>query len=104
MYVLEGSAMIEGNTYSVKQLLIAKDTKLYTFEMAENTTLYLFGGEPFPEECYIFWNFVNSDKTIIEQAKINWHTQNHQAFPKIPGDEEDFVPLPRAILQSRLSL
>lgn len=103
MYILEGSVGIENNTYSSKQLLIAKNPELCTFEMAESSTVYLFGGEPFPEERYIFWNFVNSDKDMIEQAKENWHQQNHEAFPHVPGDEEEYVPLPKAVLNSKLS-
>ncbi len=103
IYILEGSVGIENNNYSSKQLLIAKNPELCTFEMAANTTLYLFGGESFSEERYIFWNFVNSDKDIIEQAKENWHSQNHEAFPLVPGDEEEFVPLPKAVLNSKLS-
>ena len=103
MYVLDGTVNIDGNTFGGKQLLIAKNATLCEFEMSENTTVYLFGGEPFNEERFIFWNFVNSDKEIIEQAKINWYNQNHDAFPLVPGDEEEFVPLPKAILNSRLS-
>lgn len=99
MYVLEGSVNIEGHTFSGKQLIVAKNAKLCEFEMGENTTVYLFGGEPFDEERFIFWNFVNSDKALIEQAKKNWHDQNLEAFPKIPGDDEEYVPLPRAILK-----
>lgn len=99
MYVLEGSVNIEGHTFSGKQLIVAKNAKLCEFEMAENTTVYLFGGEPFEEERFIFWNFVNSDKALIEQAKKNWHDQNLEAFPKIPGDDDKYVPLPRAILK-----
>lgn len=99
MYVLEGSVNIEGHTFSGKQLIVAKNAKLCEFEMGENTTVYLFGGEPFDEERFIFWNFVNSDKALIEQAKKNWHGQNLEAFPKIPGDDEEYVPLPRAILK-----
>lgn len=99
MYVLEGSVNIEGHTFSGKQLIVAKNSKLCEFEMTENTTVYLFGGEPFKEERFIFWNFVNSDKALIEQAKKNWHGQNLEAFPKIPGDDEEYVPLPRAILK-----
>ncbi|WP_313504344.1 pirin family protein [Kaistella carnis] len=99
MYVLEGSVNIEGHTFSGKQLIVAKNAKLCEFEMAENTTVYLFGGEPFEEERFIFWNFVNSDKALIEQAKKNWHDQNLEAFPKIPGDDDEYVPLPRAILK-----
>lgn len=90
LYILEGSITNDGNTYGTKQLLVAKETTLCAFEMAANTTLYLFGGEPFPEEHFIYWNFVHSDKAVIEKAKENW---KNQTFPKVPGETE-FVPLP----------
>ncbi len=94
MYVLDGTVKIEGNDYGSKQLLIAKNASLCEFETNGETTLYLFGGEPFDEERFMFWNFVNSDKEIIENAKKNWREQNLEAFPKVPGDEEEFVPFP----------
>ena len=65
MYVLDGTVKIEGNDYGSKQLLIAKNASLCEFETNGETTLYLFGGEPFDEERFMFWNFVNSDKEII---------------------------------------
>lgn len=101
MYVLEGNVLIEGNSFGGKQLLIAKNAKLCEFEIGENTTVYLFGGEPFPEERFIFWNFVNSDRELIEQAKQNWFDQNLDAFPKVIGEEDEFVPLPKAILKNK---
>lgn len=91
LYILEGAIKSEGNTYGEKQILVAKDSKLCQFEMIENTTIYIFGGEPFPEERFIYWNFVNSDKAIIEKAKQDWQEQK---FPKVPN-ETDFVPLPQ---------
>lgn len=91
MYILDGSITNDGHTYGTKQLLVAKETSLCEFEMNENTTLYLFGGEPFPEEHFIYWNFVHSDKAVIEQAKIDWEAQR---FPKVPNETE-FVPLPK---------
>lgn len=103
MYVLEGTVTVDGQVFGGKQLLIAKDAKLCEFEMSDKATVYLFGGEPFPEERYIFWNFVNSDKEVIEKATENWHQQNHEAFPLVPGDIDDYVPLPEAVLKSRLS-
>lgn len=101
MYVLEGNVNIEGNTFGGKQLLIAKNAKLCEFEIGENATVYLFGGEPFEEERFIFWNFVNSDKELIEQAKQNWFDQNLEAFPKVPDDDVEYVPLPKAILKGK---
>lgn len=103
MYVLDGTVSIEGHTFGGKQLLIAKEATLCEFEIGAHTSVYLFGGEPFDDERFIFWNFVNSDKEIIEQAKMNWHQQNHDAFPLVPGDEEEYVPLPEPVRKSRLS-
>src|SRR5690606_28109800 len=60
MYVLNGSVKIENNDYGSKQLLISKNATLCEFETNGETTLYLFGGEPFDEERFMFWNFVNS--------------------------------------------
>ena len=90
LYILEGSIESEGNVFGPKQILIAKDSKLCTFDMAENTTIYIFGGEPFPEERIIYWNFVASTKELIENAKEKWLAQT---FDKVPGETE-FVPLP----------
>lgn len=90
LYILEGSILEGNNEYGPKQILIAKDSKLCEFKMAENSTIYIFGGEIFPEERYIYWNFVSSSKERIEQAKTDWLKQN---FPKVKGETE-FVPLP----------
>ncbi|HEX8268775.1 MAG TPA: pirin family protein [Flavobacterium sp.] len=90
MYILEGNIVTEGHTFGPKQLLVANSSKLCTFEMTENTTLYIFGGEPFPEERFIYWNFVASSRELIEDAKIRW---SNQTFAKVPGETE-FVPLP----------
>ena len=91
LYILSGEISSEGNTYGPKQLLVAKDSKICTFTIKENTTVYLFGGEPFPEERFIEWNFVSSDKELIKAAKLKWL---NQTFPKVSG-ETDFVPLPQ---------
>lgn len=90
LYILEGSIKDGEEEFGPKQILIAKNTELCTFEMAENSTVYIFGGEAFPEERFIFWNFVSSRKERIEEAKKAWIEQD---FPKIEG-EHGFVPLP----------
>lgn len=90
IYILEGAIESEGNTYIPKQLLVAKNSTLCEFTMHENTTIYIFGGEAFPEERFIYWNFVASSKELIETAKEKWLAQG---FDPVPG-ETDFVPLP----------
>jgi redox-sensitive bicupin YhaK (pirin superfamily) len=93
LYILEGSITSDETVFEPKQILIAQDSKLCEFEMGENTTVYIFGGEPFPEERIIFWNFVATSKALIEDAKERWEKQ---IFLKVPG-ETDFVPLPPPI-------
>lgn len=91
LYILEGAIESDGNIYEPKQLLVAKDSTLCEFTIQENSTIYIFGGEPFPEERFIDWNFVSSSKDLIEVAKQKWKDQD---FPKIEGDEVDFIPYP----------
>ena len=91
LYILEGGIESEGNIYEPKQLLVAKDSSLCTFTIQENSTIYIFGGEPFTEKRYIDWNFVSSSKELIDEAKQKWEAQS---FPKIEGDDSDYIPYP----------
>jgi redox-sensitive bicupin YhaK (pirin superfamily) len=91
LYILEGNVKSEGNQYDPKHILIAKDSSLCEFEMDQDTTVYIFGGEPFPEDRYINWNFVSSDKEVLRQARQDWIDKK---FPNVPG-ETDFVPYPQ---------
>lgn len=91
LYILEGSIESDENVYDSKQLLVAKDTSLCQFTIAENSTIYIFGGEAFPEERLIDWNFVSTSKKLIEKAKQKW---KDQTFDKIEGDEKEFIPYP----------
>ncbi|MGB6151475.1 MAG: pirin family protein [Pricia sp.] len=90
LYILEGAVYSKGHTYEPKQILVAKESTLCSFEIETNSTIYIFGGTPFPEKRTIHWNFVSSDMTLIEKARNDWKAQK---FPKVPGETE-FVPLP----------
>ena len=91
LYILEGGIESDGNVYGPKQLLVAKESSLCEFTIQENSTIYIFGGEPFPEKRYIDWNFVSSSKELIKEAKEKWEAQS---FPKIDGDETEYIPYP----------
>ena len=51
----------------------------------------VLGGAPVGKR-HIWWNFVHSDPARIEEAKQRWANQE---FPKVPGDHDPWVPLPR---------
>lgn len=90
LYILEGEVRSGEHVYAPKHILIANDATLCKFETGDHTTVYIFGGEAFPEERYIYWNFVSSSKERIEKAKDDWRNGR---FPEVPG-ETGAVPLP----------
>lgn len=91
LYILKGSIKSDKNVYQSKQLLVAKDSSLCQFTIAANSSIYIFGGEAFPEERLIDWNFVSTSKELIDEAKRKWKAQE---YPKIKGDETEYFPYP----------
>ena len=51
----------------------------------------LLGGEAFATRRHVWWNFVGSSRERIAQAGEDWKAGR---FPPVPGDEEEFIPLP----------
>ena len=51
----------------------------------------LLGGQAFATGRHVFWNFVSSSRDRINQAKDDWKSQR---FPLIPGDDQEYIPLP----------
>ena len=62
-----------------------------SLQAREASRLMLFGGAPLDGERQLWWNFVASSSGRIEQAKADWKAQR---FPKVHGDEDEFIPLP----------
>jgi redox-sensitive bicupin YhaK (pirin superfamily) len=91
LYILEGNIESDGNSFHAQQLLVTTQPSLCAFTIEANTTVYILGGEPFPQDRHIDWNFVATDKALIAAAKERWAVQT---FPLIPGDDLEFVPYP----------
>lgn len=83
--VIDGSEMIDAG-----QMLISKVADECFISLEKGTRLLMFGGQPFPEERFMHWNFVSSSKERLEQAKEDW---KNRKFPKVPGDDT-YIPLP----------
>lgn len=56
----------------------------------ERARFAVIGGEPLGNR-HIRWNFVSSSKDRIAEAEKQW---KNGEFPTVPGDEEEFIPLP----------
>ncbi len=89
VYVLDGSVTIEGTPYEAGDVIILEDEQC--INSTSHCRLLMLGGEEWPEVPFIEWNFVSFDRERIEEAKDDWREQR---FPKIPGDDNEFTPLP----------
>ncbi len=88
--VSKGAVVACGEQISAGNMLIGKKDNVCKLEIKANSKIFLFGGEPFKEERFIYWNFVSSSQDSIAQAKADWQ-QNR--FPKVPNDNS-YVSLP----------
>ncbi len=81
--IVKGSIETCGEVISEGNLLVAKPDAPCRIQVGAGSHLLIFGGSPFAEERYIYWNFVSSDKDDLERAKEAWRDDQ---FPAIPGE------------------
>jgi len=89
-YLISGGVTVDGQPFGPSELVILKPHAEIVLASETGAGLVLVGGEPFPEQRFIYWNFVSSRADRIEQAKQDWRDQT---FAKVPGEQE-FIPLP----------
>ncbi|MBU2887288.1 pirin family protein [Gilvimarinus agarilyticus] len=90
LYVVEGELTLKDTTLEEHSMAIFDAEAGITVTANRDTTLVVVGGASVGKR-YMEWNFVASNKALIEQAKLDWQAGS---FPKVPGDEEQFIPLP----------
>jgi redox-sensitive bicupin YhaK (pirin superfamily) len=92
LYILEGEAIIAGDHFADNQLLVFRAGDQITITAGPmGCHVMLFGGAALGSARHIWWNFVSSSKERIEQAKEEWRTGR---FDIVPGDSQEFIPLP----------
>lgn len=90
LYVVSGTLNLDGTTLPEHSMAILSETSTLVVEAATESRIALIGGEPLGPR-FIDWNFVSSRKERIDEARADWREGR---FPKVPGDEEEFIPLP----------
>jgi redox-sensitive bicupin YhaK (pirin superfamily) len=97
IYVIEGDVSAAGRPVKPATMLVVAGNAAVRVSSQRGARLVVVGGEPFPEPRHIYWNFVSSSEERIEQAKRDWRERRGDPagpFPLVPGDEEEFIPLP----------
>jgi len=90
-YVVDGSVSCDGATQRSSAMLVFRAGQPACIQALEPAQVMLLGGAPLDGERHIFWNFVSSSKERIERAKDDWRNRR---FPAVPGDDQEFIPLP----------
>lgn len=89
--IVEGEIKACDNQVGKGNIVVSKVEDACEVVLQANSHVLLFGGEPFPEERFIHWNFVSSSKDTIERAKNDW---KNKTFPMMEHDNS-YVPLPK---------
>jgi redox-sensitive bicupin YhaK (pirin superfamily) len=90
VYLVEGSVAVDGQPVEPEMMAVAETGARATVRALRDSRVMLLGGAPVGKR-YIWWNFVSSSEERIERAKREWKAGE---FPKVPGDDVEFVPLP----------
>jgi hypothetical protein len=93
--LVSGEATIEGAPLGLYELAVLAPGRPMALSSDRGGRVMLLGGEAFPTPRHVWWNFVHSSRDAINQAKQDWAAGR---FPKVPGDEEESIPLPRVPL------
>ncbi|XUU59538.1 pirin family protein [Erythrobacter sp. HA6-11] len=87
-----GEASLDGTPLGLYELTVLAPGHAMTLTSERGGRIMLLGGEAFATKRHAWWNFVSSDKDRIRQASEDWKAGR---FPNVPGDEEEFIPLPQ---------
>lgn len=92
VYPIGGSVCVAGQTLEPGTMAVLTPGQPASLRAtAGDVRLVVVGGAPLDGQRHIWWNFVSSSTERIEAAKARWKSG---AFPKVPGDEHEFIPLP----------
>jgi redox-sensitive bicupin YhaK (pirin superfamily) len=91
VYVVDGVIACDDAQGLSGEMMVLRPRSPAVVRASTAAHFMLLGGARLEEQRHIWWNFVSSSQERIERAKREWK-EGH--FPKVPGDETEFIPLP----------
>jgi redox-sensitive bicupin YhaK (pirin superfamily) len=91
LMLVGGQASIDGMALGMYELTVLVPGQSMALTSELGGRVMLLGGEAFATPRHVWWNFVSSSRDRIDQAKADWKSGN---FPKVHGDEEEWIPIP----------
>lgn len=93
--LIGGEAELDGERLDLFTLYVLRPGAEPRLSTGVGARVMLMGGQAFTTHRYVFWNFVSSSRDRINDAKEDWKSGR---FPLIPGDDQEFIPLPEVPL------
>jgi hypothetical protein len=91
VYVVEGEVSVGTERATSGRMVVFAPGSKPVVRAEHDSRVVLIGGDRLDGPRYMFWNFISSSRERLEQARADWREGR---FPKIPGDDVEFVPLP----------
>jgi redox-sensitive bicupin YhaK (pirin superfamily) len=91
VYLALGEASLDGVPLEPMTLYVLKPGIATSLKSRSGGRVMLCGGDAFSTPRHVWWNFVSSSRERINQAKEDW---NAGRFPKVPGDDKEYIPIP----------
>ena len=90
VYVVSGHVRFKDTELEAHSMAILDGSSGVEVMATQDSVIALVGGEAIGPR-YMEWNFVATDKALIDRAKENWKAGH---FATVPGDEDEFIPFP----------
>jgi len=92
LYIVQGQAELDGTALEPQKLYVLRPGTSATLRSKDGAQAILCGGEAFTNPRHVWWNFVSSSPDRLMQAREDWQEMR---FPLIPGDDDDYIPIPQ---------
>jgi len=95
-YAQRAAYVLSGELYAGEQPVLREELMLFApgsklqLNATVDTHVVLMGGAPLDAPRYLWWNYVSSSESRIEEAKVAW---TKKRYAMVDGDPE-FIPLP----------
>ncbi len=90
-----GEASIDGVPLVLYELAVLAPGDAMRLASERGGQVMLLGGAAIGSPRHVWWNFVSSSRERINQAKDDWRQGR---FPTVPGDADEFIPIPQVPL------
>jgi redox-sensitive bicupin YhaK (pirin superfamily) len=93
VFVVAGDVALDGADVPAGSMAVLTSTAPATLTTRTPARVMLLGGATLDAPRALDWNFVASDRRMIDAARADWQSYPNARFPQVPG-ETDHIPLP----------